>query len=118
MLAAEESTSRNEVPRSFAVVTTALPYSASVTVTWLSLKATGVTSVTSFNVDVAGARSLKIVNVTAEPGIDCAVGITSAAWSNNSSERKAKYAMRSNAVWSTDSEAVVVSPAILFNPLG
>jgi hypothetical protein len=53
---------------------TALPYSLRVTVTWLSDRAAGVTSVTSLRVLVAADRSLKIVKVTPVPGIDWAVG--------------------------------------------
>jgi aspartokinase-like uncharacterized kinase len=68
--AATASTSRNEVPRSFAVVLTAEPYSARVIDTWLSAIATAVTSDVSVSVAVTSASSEKIVNATDVPGID------------------------------------------------
>ena len=71
------SVSMNEVARSLLVEIVALPYSSRVRVTVLSLMATAVTSLDSFNGVLAGARSLKMVNVHDAPGMDWRVGSTS-----------------------------------------
>src|ERR1051326_726203 len=94
------SSSTKDVPRSFAVVWMAAPYSARVRVTWVSANVTAVTSVDSLMVADWTLMSDWTVKVTALPTMDWRVGLTSATPSWYSSGRNAKYARRSNAVWS------------------